>query len=84
MPLRCGEEPMRTCGEWMCGQLGEQSHPRGTTQMERSGSGVELGEGGQRSQAELCSEPAPSLAGGKTTRPIPCFSRPVSPSVLWG
>ena len=49
MPLRCGEEPMRTCGEWMCGQLGEQSHPRGTTQMERSGSGVELGEGGQRS-----------------------------------
>ena len=53
-------------------------------QMERSGSGVELGEGGQRSQAELCSELAPSLAGGKTTRPIPCFSRPVSPSVLWG
>lgn len=69
MPLRCGEEPVRACGEWMCGQLGEQSRPRGRTQMERSGSGVELGEGGQRSQAELCPEPASSLAGGKTTRP---------------
>lgn len=81
MPLRCGEEPVSTMQEWMCMQSWVSRHFSGKTPVGVIRQRREHGEGEGRGARQSCAQSAP-LLGGKTTRPVLCFSRPVSPSVL--
>ena len=76
------EKGQEAYGKWTCGHRSWVSRAALRGGAARQGCGTR--EGGQGNQAELCSEPAPSLAGSETTRLFLCFSRPQFPRQYYG